>query len=95
MTWIWLGAKREISPQATGKCRYQPRVADRRGVYPAAVFVVTTTFTRQTELRVDLPEAVSGSPAEDQEVKQLDIAISADGVFSVNNQLLEKTTSPA
>ena len=53
-------------------------------------FVVTTTFTRQTELRVDLPEAVSGSPAEDQEVKQLDIAISADGVFSVNNQLLEK-----
>ena len=53
-------------------------------------FVVTTTFTRQTALRVDLPEAVSGSPAEDQEVKQLDIAISAEGVFSVNNQLLEK-----
>jgi len=53
-------------------------------------FVVTTTFTRQTELRVALPEAVSGSPAEDQQVKQLDIAISADGVFSVNNQLLEK-----
>ncbi|MBN2990876.1 biopolymer transporter ExbD [Pseudomonas cedrina subsp. fulgida] len=53
-------------------------------------FVVTTTFNRQTELRVDLPEAVSGSPAEDQEVKQLDIAISAEGVFSVNNQLLEK-----
>ena len=41
--------------------------------------VVTTTFTRQTELRVDLPEAVSGSPAEDQQVKQLEIAISADG----------------
>ena len=53
-------------------------------------FVVTTTFTRQTALRVDLPEAVSGSPAEDQQVKQLDIAISADGVFTVNNQLLEK-----
>ncbi len=53
-------------------------------------FVVTTTFTRQTQLRVDLPEAVSGSPAEDQEVKQLDIAISADGVFSVNNQLLRE-----
>jgi biopolymer transport protein ExbD len=29
-------------------------------------FVVTTTFTRETQLRVDLPEAVSGSPAEDQ-----------------------------
>ncbi|MCF5722887.1 ExbD/TolR family protein, partial [Pseudomonas syringae] len=51
---------------------------------------VTTTFSRQTELRGELPEAVSGSPAEDQEVKQLDIAISVDGVFSVNNQLLEK-----
>lgn len=53
-------------------------------------FVVTTTFTRETQLRVDLPEAVSGLPAEDQQVKQLDIAISAEGVFSVNNQLLEK-----
>ncbi len=51
---------------------------------------MTTTFTRETQLRVDLPEAVSGSPAEDQQVKQLDIAISADGVFSVNNQLLPK-----
>lgn len=53
-------------------------------------FVVTTTFTRETQLRVDLPEAVSGSPAEDQQIKPLDIAISADGVFSVNNQLLPK-----
>jgi len=53
-------------------------------------FVVTTTFTRETQLRVDLPEAVSGSPSEDQGSKQLDIAISADGVFSVNNQLLPK-----
>ncbi len=53
-------------------------------------FVVTTTFTRETQLRVELPEAVSGSPAEDQQTKQLDIAISADGAFSVNNQLLPK-----
>jgi biopolymer transport protein ExbD len=53
-------------------------------------FVVTTTFTRETQLRVDLPEAVSGSQAEDQ-TKQLDIAISADGVFSVNNQILPKS----
>lgn len=53
-------------------------------------FVVTTTFTRETQLRIDLPEAVSGSPAEDQ-TKQLDIAISADGVFSVNNQILPKS----
>ena len=53
-------------------------------------FVVTTTFTRETQLRVDLPEAVSGSPSEDQSTKHLDIAISADGVFSLNNQLLPK-----
>ena len=53
-------------------------------------FVVTTTFTRETQLRVDLPEAVSGSPAEDQQVKHLDVAISAEGVFSVNNQVLQK-----
>jgi biopolymer transport protein ExbD len=53
-------------------------------------FVTTTTFTRETQLRVELPEAVSGSPAEDQKVKQLDIAISANGVFSLNNQVLAK-----
>jgi biopolymer transport protein ExbD len=53
-------------------------------------FVVTTTFTRETQLRVELPEAVSGSPSEDQQLKQLEIAISAEGVFSVNNQLLPK-----
>jgi biopolymer transport protein ExbD len=53
-------------------------------------FVVTTTFTRETQLRVDLPEAVSGTPADDPS-KPLDIAISADGVFSVNNQILPKS----
>ena len=51
-------------------------------------FVVTTTFTRETQLRVELPEAVTGASADDQNAKQLDIAISADGVFSVNNQVL-------
>ena len=34
--------------------------------------------------------AVTRSPSEDQGSKQQDIAISADGVFSVNNQLLPK-----
>lgn len=53
-------------------------------------FVVTTTFTRETQLRVDLPEAVSGSPAEDQS-KSIEITISADGIFSVNNQILPKS----
>ena len=53
-------------------------------------FVVTTTFTRETQLRVDLPEAVSGSPAEDQQLKHLDVAISAEGAFSVNDRILPK-----
>ncbi|WP_347908276.1 biopolymer transporter ExbD [Pseudomonas grandcourensis] len=53
-------------------------------------FVVTTTFTRETQLRVELPEAVSGASADDQ-ARQLDIAISADGVFSVNNHILPKS----
>jgi biopolymer transport protein ExbD len=51
-------------------------------------FVVTT---RETQLRVELPESVSGAPAPDNELKQLDITISADGVYSVNNHLLPKS----
>ncbi|NBA94170.1 biopolymer transporter ExbD [Pseudomonas sp. R5(2019)] len=53
-------------------------------------FVVTTTFTRETQLRVELPEAVTGTPAPDSELKRLDITISADGVYSLNNHLLPK-----
>ncbi|MDE1166390.1 MAG: biopolymer transporter ExbD [Pseudomonas sp.] len=54
-------------------------------------FVVTTTFTKQTALTVDLPEAASGVPEQDSNLKNLDIAISADGVYSLNNQLLPKS----
>lgn len=53
-------------------------------------FVVTATFTRETQLKVDLPEAASGAPAEATERKQLDIGISVEGSFSVNgNQLIK------
>jgi biopolymer transport protein ExbD len=58
-------------------------------------FVVTTTFTRETQLRVELPQAVTGSPEADSNLKHLDIAISADGVYSVNNQLLPKNDLPS
>ena len=54
-------------------------------------FVVTTTFTRETQLRVELPEAVTGASADDQQAKHLDVTINADGVFSVNNQILPKS----
>ncbi|MEX3773259.1 ExbD/TolR family protein [Pseudomonas sp. MYb118] len=54
-------------------------------------FVVTTTFTRETQLRVELPEAVTGASADDQQAKHLDLTINADGVFSLNNQILPKS----
>lgn len=54
-------------------------------------FVVTTTFTRETQLRVDLPEAVNGEPVQDANLKRIEIAISADGVYSLNNHLLPKS----
>jgi biopolymer transport protein ExbD len=57
-------------------------------------FVVTTTFTRETQLRVELPQAVTGSPETESELKHLDIAISADGVYSLNNRLLPKNDLP-
>jgi biopolymer transport protein ExbD len=53
-------------------------------------FIVTTTFTRETQLRVELPQAVTGASADDVGARQLDIAINADGQFSLNNQLLPK-----
>ncbi|MGE7991961.1 ExbD/TolR family protein [Pseudomonas sp. NPDC089554] len=53
-------------------------------------FVVTTTFTRETQLRVELPEAATGAPAPAQEGKRIELTISAEGVYSLNNHLLPK-----
>jgi len=53
-------------------------------------FVVTTTFTRETQLKVDLPEAASGTPPEQTELKQLEVLIGADGGFALNGQQLLK-----
>lgn len=53
-------------------------------------FVVTTTFTRETQLQVDLPEAVSGAPDQNPP-KRLDIAISADGNYAINQHVLPKS----
>jgi len=51
-------------------------------------FVVTTTFTRETQLKVDLPEAVSGTPPEEAEAKRLEVLIDANGDYSLNGQAL-------
>lgn len=54
-------------------------------------FVVTTTFTRETQLKVDLPEAASGTPPEQTELKQLEVLIAADGSYSLNARALLKS----
>jgi len=53
-------------------------------------FVVTTTFTRETQLRVDLPEAASGTPPEATEIKQLEVVIDVDGNYTLNGKALVK-----
>ena len=53
-------------------------------------FVVTTTFTRETQLKVDLPEASSGTPPEETQLKQLEVLIGADGSYSLNGRALLK-----
>ena len=57
-------------------------------------FVVTATFTHETQLRVELPEAASGTPPEDASIKPLEISINAEGQYSVNDQLLLKNDLP-
>ena len=49
-------------------------------------FMVSTTFVRQTELKVALPEAKAEPQQLDNEVVQ--VAISADGEYAVNGRLL-------
>jgi biopolymer transport protein ExbD len=49
-------------------------------------FMVTTTFTKETRLTVDLPEAQG--VAQEQQKEQLEVTISADGRFAVNGKAL-------
>lgn len=52
-------------------------------------FVVTTTFSRPNQLKIELPEASSGTPPTQTELKQLEIGIGADGQYQVNSQSLQ------
>lgn len=49
-------------------------------------FMVSTTFTKETHLSVDLPEAVGEQSSDLPE--QIEILISAEGSYSVNGQAL-------
>ncbi len=51
-------------------------------------FVVTTTFTRETLLKVDLPQAVSGETTEERYSIPLEILIGQAGNYAVNGKTL-------
>jgi biopolymer transport protein ExbD len=50
-------------------------------------FIVTTTFRKESDLRVDLPEA-SLQPTVTEERQQLEVAIDAQGRYFLNGQPL-------
>ena len=49
-------------------------------------FMVSTTFTKETHLTVDLPEATGTSAPQD--TKTIDLLVAADGSYSINGQAL-------
>ncbi|MGB1173055.1 MAG: ExbD/TolR family protein [Marinobacterium sp.] len=53
-------------------------------------FMVSTTFTKETQLKVDLPQATSDQVAQ---VDMLEIIIKADGSFAVNDKALVNAQS--
>ena len=48
-------------------------------------FMVSTTFTRETQLSIDLPEA-SGTPRETPSDQQIEILVDEQGQYRVNGQ---------
>ncbi|WP_447592753.1 ExbD/TolR family protein [Aquipseudomonas campi] len=58
-------------------------------------FVVTTTFSRPTQLKIDLPEAQSGTPPENTQLKTLELSIAANGQYALNGQVLVKSDLPS
>ncbi len=52
-------------------------------------FMVSTTFVRETELQVDLPEA-TGAPQQ-REDQPVEVVVSADGQYAVNDRMLVNT----
>jgi biopolymer transport protein ExbD len=55
-------------------------------------FMVSTTFIRQSELKVDLPEANATSQQNQNSI--VEVAISADGEYAVNGRLLVDNQLP-
>jgi biopolymer transport protein ExbD len=51
-------------------------------------FVLTTSFVRQSELAIHLPEAASAAPADAAPAPAVEIAVTANGAFFVNGRAL-------
>ncbi|MCO5787519.1 biopolymer transporter ExbD [Pseudomonas sp. G11-1] len=51
-------------------------------------FMVSTTFTRETQLKLDLPESASGEPVENQNLEQIEVLVSATGEVTINGKSL-------
>lgn len=51
-------------------------------------FVLTTSFVRQSELAIHLPEAASAAPADGRKQPALEITVTARGGFFVNGRAL-------
>lgn len=78
--------------------RRQPRENDSINLTPLIdvvfllliFFMVSTTFTEQTHLSIDLPEA-DGEPRAQDAQAPLDIVITAEGSYSINGRSLVNT----
>lgn len=51
-------------------------------------FMISTTFTKQSQLHVQLPEATGEAVTQNE--KQIDITITADGRYTINERALAK-----
>lgn len=55
-------------------------------------FIVTTTFTRENQLKIELPESSIHNPVASANVDRLEITISSDGKYAVNGRVLAQST---
>ncbi|SDS36651.1 biopolymer transport protein ExbD [Halopseudomonas xinjiangensis] len=51
-------------------------------------FMVSTTFTRETQLKIDLPQAGSGETVDSAAPQQIEVTISAAGETAINDKVL-------
>ncbi|MCK9503565.1 MAG: biopolymer transporter ExbD [Porticoccaceae bacterium] len=77
------------------KLRRQKRQKDEINITPLIdvvfllliFFMVSTTFTRETRLSVELPEA-EGAPPADELPTRIDVVVDRDGSYAVNDRML-------